>query len=1058
MARDSLTVSLDIGHQSIGWAVLDRDSPEKELVKGAGVVLFEKESCQNKARASHRRTRRNIAARRNRIKRLKLAFAAKLGLSRESLGGNPHPFPWLLAAKSLAGKSTLSPLELWSVLRWYAHNRGYDGNAMWARDAADPDDTKREELARGLMAEYGTKTMAETICAYLEVDLETEAAPRLSKYFKGVGAAFPRNVVENEVRHILRLHRDSLAGCDDEFEQLLLDDWKSGQIPGLDLPDRYQKGLLFGQFVPRFDNRIIPTCRISGEKCPSKHCQEYYAYRAAMMLGNLRVVDGSRAMRPLNSDERIRVLDAMKDKGYLTKTELAKAVHDASGCDPANLASYFMTQEMEKALVLDPVRREISSQKLKKLWPMLPDASARKAAGMLFKGKRLDLRWLLDEVEAHADQETVEKYRKELDALYTRGTAKRKHVPSLDEFLKEPIRLGAKAEGRSPYSRTVMKRAFEEVMQGLDPRARGGCLYESPEVLERLASLSLSELTNNHLVRHRLLMLDRLVDAVVEEFAASDPSRIGVIVCEVVRDLKEYSGMSPKEVETALNTRLKHHRKVVEELTKGLAEAGLEHRINGSLIRKARIADDLNWTCPYTGEKYGPLDLVQGRMDLEHVVPRSLRPTDSLESLVITFREVNDWKGNRTAMQFIRDQQSNPVPGRPEKCILTEERYLALVDALPTKGLSGEDQRRRSARKALLQVETYNKRERDFLPGELTATSHLNKLAALRLKHRFREHGQPKIVHLPGSVTAAVRRSWNLMGCLDSICPEIIRNGERVEKQEIRNLTHLHHAVDAITQGLAATLIPADGAVWEAMSKRTLNPGEGALLRGSGMFGIDQNGKWRLDDLPEPVLEAARAALAERRVYQHIPASQSGLRVELNTWRLSPVTADESGKVRLRQQSPRDPKSQSRPNPKWKGDAMPPEKVLGAKPGGKLARIKGGLVVPENYGVTLTPQPVVVPFINVHRTLDRIAREQEVKKPVPVLRNGMIIDVPRGRYAGRWRVRSIKAAANRGIVADFCRADLAKLPSKGKDIFINVRLKTLLRDGLAVQKTRFTGR
>src|SRR5260370_30360540 len=84
-------------------------------------------------------------------------------------------------------------------------------------------------------------------------------------------------------------------------------------------------------------------------------------------------------------------------------------------------------------------------------------------------------------------------------------------------------------------------------------------------------------------------------------------------------------------------------------------------RINGSLLRKARIADDLDWRCPYTGEVMQPVHLVTGAVDLDHIIPYSLRPSNSLDSLVLTFSVVNKMKGNRTAMQFMREMNGKPV-------------------------------------------------------------------------------------------------------------------------------------------------------------------------------------------------------------------------------------------------------------------------------------------------------------------------------------------------------------------------------------------------------------
>src|SRR5207244_3043206 len=92
------------------------------------------------------------------------------------------------------------------------------------------------------------------------------------KRFKGLNAAFPRIVrkdgivvggVEWEVGKILQTHFGKLKGMDANLEKALLSDWRSVPCPDLKLPRRFQGGLLFGQLVPRFDNRIISICPIT---------------------------------------------------------------------------------------------------------------------------------------------------------------------------------------------------------------------------------------------------------------------------------------------------------------------------------------------------------------------------------------------------------------------------------------------------------------------------------------------------------------------------------------------------------------------------------------------------------------------------------------------------------------------------------------------------------------------------------------------------------------------------------------------------------------------------
>ena len=81
-------------------------------------------------------------------------------------------WPWLLAARVLSGKKELTWTELWDVLRWYAHNRGYDGNRRWSAMEIETlkEDTEKEQNAIESHGENGVNTMAETFCKELGVD------------------------------------------------------------------------------------------------------------------------------------------------------------------------------------------------------------------------------------------------------------------------------------------------------------------------------------------------------------------------------------------------------------------------------------------------------------------------------------------------------------------------------------------------------------------------------------------------------------------------------------------------------------------------------------------------------------------------------------------------------------------------------------------------------------------------------------------------------------------------------------------------------------------------
>ena len=69
-----LDFAFDVGHSSLGWAVLDsKDQPE---VLACGSVLFPADDCLASHRRAFRRMRRHIRSTRQRIRRLRELLAS----------------------------------------------------------------------------------------------------------------------------------------------------------------------------------------------------------------------------------------------------------------------------------------------------------------------------------------------------------------------------------------------------------------------------------------------------------------------------------------------------------------------------------------------------------------------------------------------------------------------------------------------------------------------------------------------------------------------------------------------------------------------------------------------------------------------------------------------------------------------------------------------------------------------------------------------------------------------------------------------------------------------
>ena len=1152
----SLTLAFDIGYASIGWCVL---SAEKRGItpefRGTGVVTFPTDDCLASQRRNLRRTRRHIRSTRMRIERMKLWLLHRGVLSREDLDRPGHPAPFLLAAAALRGLRTLTALELWTVLRWYAHNRGYDGNSRWARGEQNDEDSEKESNARSLMEEHGTHTMAETVCACLKLD-PAKHAKRISSAlpYKTLNAAYPRSVVEKEVVALFELHVGKIPGFDADTANGIFSPAESDNrfkrgasqeeeycASGIKLPRRYHGGLLFGQLVPRFDNRIIARCPITWArtyddaiaagssdqearhladkfaKVPAAKCPEFLGYRFAMLLANLKVDDG----KPLPKELRQHLWNLAEKQGRLTHRDLKKEI-TAAGHKPYNLeATFTIHPDSENALTLDPVTEfPNKTQILKPVWEHLDKTTRDQILLLWRKGSAISLAGIgrmagngtaITEVLQTTHAGSLTRFRKKDAGL------------SYDDFLNQPL-SPKKITGRAPYARPVLRRAITEVLNGHHPqkantetdptdgeeKPENGILYDlgipTSRVRQLQAERPIDDLTNNHLVRHRMLILDRLVDNILAEFCSSG-NEVKQVIVEVARELKEFSGMTAKQIASELNSRLKDFKAAVAYLDKHAPDL----ETSGGIIRKCRIAMDLDWHCPFTGESYDAYDLPN--LEREHIIPYATRNTNALHALVLTWPEVNRMKGKRTARQFIDEFGGKSVEGKSNLSLFTLRNYDSFVDKLGTKGHE-DDRRRKKARKALLATTDFEDKELGFTDGQLTQSSQLMKLAMGALKQKI---PAAAIDPIPGPVTAEIRKSWRLTGTLAQACPEVIDEaGDVRPKNEIRGLTHLHHALDAATLALAAHYFPLrqhgknqSGKIWQALMKRRRNEEEKKFLlelASPSIFntyprpsrdGRSTETDVRLSDLPPELKNALSRSLAECRVMQHVPADQSGAKAELTTWGVIADLGEESVLIGQRPTRSGLERVEDNRGSTWKNlklttatiealkkhaSCLSPEdlrlaqrgllklseerksKLLGVEPKhgvGKLKAIKGAMIIGENYGLALDPEPTVIPFHDVPNRLAEL-RAANGGKPVRVLRNGMLIRLEssparsKQDYSGVWRITSIKN--NKGsFLLDMIRPGYVTAQNGVEWSGMNKTIGPLLACGLEILPRNYCG-
>lgn len=176
-----------------------------------------------------------------------------------------------------------------------------------------------------------------------------------------------------------------------------------------------------------------------------------------------------------------------------------------------------------------------------------------------------------------------------------------------------------------------------------------------------------------------------------------------------------------------------------------------------SEIIKYKLWLEQGYISPYTGKLIPLSDLFTTKYQIEHIIPQSRLFDDSLSNKVICESEVNDLKGNKTALEFILKNEDRIVTltgGKTVK-IFTKEAYNQHITSYYSKN--------KSKQKRLLSEDIPEK----FIERQLNDTKYISKIIKNLLSKIVREDDEQEvtskhIVSLNGSITSRMKQDWGL--------------------------------------------------------------------------------------------------------------------------------------------------------------------------------------------------------------------------------------------------------------------------------------------------------
>lgn len=785
-----LTLGLDIGSASIGWALID---PEGQRVAAAGVRIFDAGvdaagfergdpgASNNTARRQKRLQRRQFRRRAGRQRQLFRALqAAGLlppthapgphpGISRErhavlaeldralraefvplmdaSVAAPEHVLPYFLRARAL--DHALAPFALGRALYHLGQRRGFQSNRRDARDEAE--EKKQANSDEKSDVKTGVKSLAEQIAAAGVRTLGEFYARQDTAGYRLRGRWTARSMFTDEFERIWKAqtpHNAALTpGLHDQIHQLLF----------------YQRKVGSGR---------VGRCELERDclRAPVAHLTAQ-RFRLLQKVNDLRVRDRYLMERELAPQERAALLAALQAEGDLTFAEIKRR-----GLVVLERGERFNLEGGgEKRL---PGDRTTS-----KLRPLFGDRWDRWSEG---ERNHVVALWM----NTDTDSELAQIGREELHLAADTAERWASTTPE---------------EGHAKLSIKAMRKLLPEMEAGVafktaetkiygDRFSGGAPLSHLLPVEKALPTLP------NPAVKRTLTELRKLVNAIVREHGKPWEIRI-----ELARDLKRNAAQRARLSDT-MRKREAERRRLEKRLQIELGRS----RVSARDLETALLFEQAKGVCPYCGECLALGDMFDsGRGQSDHILPRSRFPDDSFANRCIAHVHCNQEKANRTPFEAF-GSDAERWPQILERVKKWEDPGKLLAFQAAASDLNLEDDNSFASRR---------------LNETRYATTQAAKYLGLLYGGRDIANGdggtRRAIFASSGMATATLRRAW----CLESILrqPEASANGQRPGKPRH---DHRHHAVDAMVVALTSNatiqrLSLANAAAAAAGSERT---------------------------------------------------------------------------------------------------------------------------------------------------------------------------------------------------------------------------------------------
>lgn len=788
----SKTLGLDLGPNSIGWALVEENADGTGRLVDCGVRVFPegvdafdtgKESSRSEQRRMARMMRRQVRrrARRRRIVAAALVEAGLLPADDAERAAVLALDPYPLRARAIAEK--LEPFEIGRILYHLNQRRGFLSlkkvskariekelkaiQKKKAKSAASPagdgdgaikkeDESKMLAAIELLAQRIGGRTLGQAL-----YEQQTSGAAR--------------TIADSPIPVRIRNQHTRRSMIEDEFlrvwehqkphhPQLLTDGTCFGAVGRQDAlrtrgptPRDHDKsllrqfglhGLIFHQRPIYWPREMIGMCELEkGQRRCHRADRRAQRFRMLQEVNNLRWSPPGRfEEQPLDDRQRADVIRKLYTTDRLTFDQIRKLLDMLDGVR-------FNLERGERASIKG-CETDYRIAREYKDWHKLDEPTKDRIVRVLIDAERDSAaarERLLSEFKLAGDV---------ADTLLSVDLPDGYVGYSLKaiERLMPHLERGLVLMGKSDAEVSAMHAAGYLRRDELQRR-----LFDKLPSLEMIRSGPLADLPNP-VVNATMHELRRVVNAIVREYGRPDAVHV-----EMARSLK-MSGEQRRQYNRKVHERGEEH----DRIRALLRENGIAPTRDALL--KYRLWKEQEEKCIYTGRAISFAQLYNGETDIDHILPYSLTLDDSQMNKLVCFRDANRDKGQRSPHDWLAGSD-------PDRFRQIEQRG----ECLPF-----------NKRRKLAQQEIKGE---DFLARQLNDTGYIARLAVAYLEMLVQNRHD--VQGRKGTYTADLRHHWGVGDVLESL-PDSPAWQEKagLSPGEKNRADHRHHALDAIVIAL----------------------------------------------------------------------------------------------------------------------------------------------------------------------------------------------------------------------------------------------------------------